>query len=102
MAALAEGARTVCILELDAVMIENFAVVWSFPHFHTTHAVGPNGIGILHPVHHIQVVDVLLDDVIAASPNEVIPVAHLVFHFCQFSAGRFLEVSALLHPWSGS
>ena len=29
----------------------------------------------------VEVVDVLLDDVVAAEPVEVVPVAHLVFHF---------------------
>ena len=33
------------------------------------------------PVADVQVVDVLLDDVIAAEPGEVVPVVHLVFHF---------------------
>ena len=33
------------------------------------------------PVADVEVVDVLLDDVIAAEPVEVVPVAHLVFHF---------------------
>ena len=32
---------------------------------------------------HVDVVDVLLDDVIAAGPDEVVPVAHLVLHFGQ-------------------
>ena len=33
------------------------------------------------PVGHVQIVNVLLDDVIAAEPDKVVPVAHLVFHF---------------------
>ena len=42
--------------------------------------------------------DVLLDDVVAADPGEVVPVAHLVFHFSELAAVGLLEVRAFLEP----
>ena len=38
-------------------------------------------MALLDPVSDVEIVNVLLDDVIAAQPSEVVPVAHLVFHF---------------------
>ena len=45
------------------------------------------GILALEPVDHVEIVDVLLDDVVAAEPGEVVPVAHLVVHFGFARAG---------------
>ena len=53
------------------------------------------GIAALEPVDDVEVVDVLLDDVIAAEPGEVVPVAHLVFHFGQLATVLLLQVCAL-------
>ena len=39
---------------------------------------------VLDPVTDVQVVNVLLADVVAAEPDEMVPVAHLVFHFGHF------------------
>ncbi len=39
------------------------------------------GSASLDPMGDVEVVNVLLDDVIAAEPDKVVPVAHLVFHF---------------------
>ena len=86
MAALAEHPRAVGILELDRVMIEDFAVVLALAHLAAAHAVGPDRVAALEPVDDVQVVDVLLDDVVAAEPGEVVPVAHLVLHFAQLAA----------------
>ena len=40
----------------------------------------------------------LLVDVVAAKPDEVVPVAHLIFHFAELASGLGFEVGALLHP----
>ena len=52
------------------------------------HAVGLDRMIVLDPVADVEVVDVLLADVVAAEPDEVIPVAHLVFHFGHRPAAR--------------
>ena len=53
--------------------------------------LGADRVGVLDPVADVDVVDVLLDDVVAAEPVEVVPVAHLVLHL-----GHLLL--ALAHP----
>src|SRR4029079_2366461 len=42
------------------------------------HADGADRVAIHDPVDHVEVVNVLLDDVIAAQPEEVVPVVDLV------------------------
>src|SRR5262249_40403322 len=42
------------------------------------HANGPNRVCSERPARDVQVVNVLLDDVIAAQPEEMVPVANLV------------------------
>src|SRR5438876_9176932 len=86
MAALAETAGPIGILEFNRVMIKNLPVVGPFPHFDTAHAVSADGMAFLHPVHHVEVMNVLFHDMVAADPDEVIPVPHLVFHLGQLSA----------------
>src|SRR5690606_3186445 len=39
------------------------------------------GVTTFHPVRHINVVHVLLYNVVATEPVEIIPITHLVFHF---------------------
>src|SRR5436305_1011261 len=81
MATEAEEPRAIRILEFHSVMIEDFAVVQTLADFATAHALSADGVALFDPVNDIQIVDVLLDDMVAANPGEVIPVAHLVFHF---------------------
>ena len=51
------------------------------------------------PVDHVDVVDVLLDDVVAAEPGEVVPVAHLVL---QVGPSRLRDRAARGCPGSSS
>ena len=86
VAGLAEHLRAVGIGELDEVMVEDVAVVAAV--HAAAHAVGLDRVGLLrvavlahHPVGDVDVVDVLLDDVVAVQPQETAPVANLEFHF---------------------
>src|SRR5262249_13006080 len=45
----------------------------------TAHADRADGVGVQRPVDHVEVMDVLLDDVVAGQPGEVEPVAQLPF-----------------------
>ena len=63
------------------MMVEDFAVFLAFAGFATAHAVRPDRITVLDPIDHVEVMDVLLADVVTANPHEVIPIAHLIFHF---------------------
>src|SRR5687768_4262370 len=62
-------------------MIEDFAILFAGAHLASAHAVAANRVALLHPIDDIKIVNVLFNDVIAAKPDKVVPVAHLVFHF---------------------
>jgi len=57
-----------------------------------------DGVAFLDPVNDVQIVDVLLDDMVAANPGEVVPVAHLVFHFGELVAALLFEIGAPIEP----
>ena len=70
------------------MVIEDLAEILARADLTSPHPLGTDRIATLQPVDDIQVMDVLLDDVIAAQPVEVVPVAHLVFHLrLSFGAG---------------
>src|SRR5262245_34549831 len=81
MPALAEHPRTVGILELDKMVVLDFAVLLADAHLPPPLPLGADGIRPLDPVDDIEVVYVLLTDVIAREPVEVVPVPDLVLHF---------------------
>ena len=89
VAALAEHFGAVSVFEFDAVVVKDFAGVGADANFGASHAVGFDGVAVFEPVDDVKVVDVLFDDVVAANPVEVVPVAHLVFHFREFAAVLF-------------
>ena len=89
VAALAEHLRAVGVGELDGVVVEDLAEVLApIADLAAAHAVGLDRMGVLDPVADVEVVDVLLADVVAAEPDEVVPVAHLVLHFGLARAAR--------------
>jgi hypothetical protein len=96
--ALAAQAAAVGILEFDVVMVKNLAIINAFAHLASAHAPGFDRVALLDPIDDIQVVDVLLVDVIAAQPDEIIPIAHLVFHFRRFAAELFFQLLARASP----
>ena len=57
-----------------------------------------DGISAHKPVDDIDVVNVLLSDVVSAKPVEVIPVAHLVFHFGPAGLARNDPGAACIPP----
>ena len=69
------------IRELDGMVVEDLAHVAAHADLPAAHALGFGGMHPDDPVSDVQIVDVLLDDVVAAEPVEVIPVADLVLHF---------------------
>ncbi len=80
LAALAIQFCAVLVGELDEVIVVDLADAAVVAAVAASHAVGLDGMIALGPVAHVDIVDVLLDDVIAAKPDEMIPVAHLVLH----------------------
>src|SRR5436305_274109 len=60
----------------------------------SAHAVDFHRVGFHHPVHDVDAVDVLFDDVIAGEPGVVEPVANLVFQVRPLRLARLVpEVS---------
>jgi len=102
VAALAEHAGAALVLELDEVVVEDLAVILARAHQPAALALGADRVAAQHPVADVDVVDVLLHDVVAAQPIEVVPVPHLVLHFRELSPGRFLQRCAVPHPDPGA
>ena len=80
-------------------MVKNFPVVDTHADLCTAHAIGADREVIFQPVDDIQIMNVLLGDMVSADPDEVIPVAHLVFHFGQFASVLLFQVGTLANPW---
>ena len=85
LAALAIHLRSVLVGKLDEMIIEDLphallriAVLVALDT--RAHAVGFDGMIALDPVGHVQIMDVLLADIVAGEPAEVIPVIDLVLH----------------------
>ena len=51
-----------------------------------------------HPVAYVEVVDVLLHDVVAAEPVEIIPVPHLILHLGKLAACLGFHFGTLIYP----
>src|SRR5262249_52909262 len=78
--------------------IEDFTVIEPFADFASAHALGAHRMPLLDPIDYIQIMDVLLDNVVAAKPGKVIPITHLIFHFGQLVAAFLLELGAAMKP----
>ena len=79
--AVAVELHAVLVLVLDGVVVPDLARLLRRPGVSNGAAAEPDGLHrvvVHHPVDDVQVVDVLLDDVVAARPEEVVPVVELV------------------------
>ena len=99
MTALAVHSGAISIFEFHRVVVKNFPVVDTHADLCTAHAIGADREVIFQPVDDIQIMNVLLGDMVSADPDEVIPVAHLVFHFGQFASVLLFQVGTLANPW---
>src|SRR6202011_3890324 len=75
-----EGMDALGVFIIDREVIEDVAEVLGIGHasLPAAHADGADRVIAKAPIEHVEVVNVLLDDVVAANPGEVVPVAHLV------------------------
>src|SRR5690242_18121721 len=64
--ALAEHLRAVRIREFDEMVIIDFTVVGALANFATTLPLSRDGITVLQPINHVEVMNVLLYDMITA------------------------------------
>src|ERR1700693_2724173 len=62
-------------------MIEDFTILLVGPNLAAAHPPALSRVVLLDPVADVEIVNVLLDDVVAAEPDVVVPVANLVLHF---------------------
>ena len=75
MPALAVHFGAIIVRVLDKVMVEDLTEFLAGANLSAAHALGFDGVLItFHPVADVQIVNVLLDNVIAAQPVEVIPI----------------------------
>ena len=94
LATLADHHRVVRIRELHHVVIENLPVILSAANLPAAHSLRFYGQHLLDPIADIHVVDMLLDNMVAADPGEVIPVADLIHHLALIRlAGPHPQVS---------
>ncbi len=97
--ALAVHLRAVGVRELDEVMVEDLTVFLAGANLPAAHALGLDRMLVAaEPVADVQIVNVLLDDVVAAEPREVVPIVDLVFHFGRLVAMRGGEVGMRADP----
>src|SRR5208337_2881998 len=80
LSALAEAVRAIGIGVLDAVVIENLADAALGPDLPAANACGLHRCAPRDPVAGVDAVDMLLDDVVTAQPDEMVPVVHLILH----------------------
>jgi hypothetical protein len=79
----AEGvhADAVFVLVFHGEVVPDVAHVFGIPAGSdrtASHAHSADGVVVHHPVDHIDVMHMLLDDVVAAQPQEVVPVVNLI------------------------
>ena len=77
---LAGDPHAAWVLEVDRVVVVDFARLARHPLLPAADAVGRDRHVVEEPVGDVDVVDVLLADVISAEPVEVVPVVHLILH----------------------
>src|SRR5690554_979290 len=70
------------IRKLDSMIIVDFSIVFSRSPGPASGSLNSYGMSPQNPVRNVQLVNVLLDNMIATEPVKIIPVTHLVFHFC--------------------
>src|SRR3546814_1637682 len=64
------------------MMIEELSVIFAGTYQPAAGAFGLNRIAFLDPVGYIDVVYMLLSNMVTTEPVEIIPIPHLIFHFC--------------------
>src|SRR5207248_404156 len=76
--AVAEHLQPAGIGVFDGVVIEDVAIILADAHLAAAHAEGRNGRRAHDPIADVEIVNMLLDNVVAAKPVEEIPIANLI------------------------
>src|SRR5690606_15846374 len=80
VAALAVHDGAVGVVVFNVMMVEDLTKFFSCSYLTSAHAHSFHGVCTLEPVHDIDIVDMLFDDMIAAEPRAILRLPHLVFH----------------------
>src|SRR5437773_7204608 len=83
-------------------MVEYFTIVRPLAHFDAAHTVSADRMALLDPVDHVEIMDVLFDDVVASNPYEVVPVAQLVLHLRQLAVVLLFQLRSRMDPRRGA
>ena len=95
VAALADHSMPIRIGKFNHVVVVNLTMILTISDKSSPLALGLDRKPIIEPVDHVEIMNVLLDDVVAADPVEEVPVSHLVFEFR-------LAFAAIVNPGSRS
>src|SRR5690606_7031177 len=88
MPALTVYDRAVGISKFHSMVVVDFAIFLTVSPCPTTCTLDRYRITSFYPVGHINVVHVLFYNMVSTEPIEIIPIAHLVFHFSLFRLTR--------------
>src|SRR5205823_13407736 len=78
--ALAEHARAVGVFKLDCKVIVDVALLRAGPGLASAQSQRLDRVVLERPVDDVEIMHVLLNDVVAGKPGEVVPVPDLPFH----------------------
>src|SRR5437762_11191979 len=78
--AVARDVDAAVVLVINRKVVVTITVVGSSPDLSSAQTDRGRGVRPQGPVGQVEIVDMLLDDMIAANPGEVIPVAELILH----------------------
>src|SRR5690606_30392431 len=97
MTALAVQEGAVRVFKFYKMVVKYFAIILSFSHFSSAHALRFYRVSSFKPINYINVMNMLFQNMIATEPGEVIPVAHLIFHFC-LTGLSFIHPNTIIIP----
>src|SRR5690606_20131544 len=98
MAALAVHNAAIGIVKFYEMVVIYFAIFFIGTNLAAAHALRFYRVSSFKPVHHINIMYMLFNNMIAAKPVKIIPVAHLVFHLCLVGLAFFYPNAIIMPP----
>ena len=95
---LAHHGRTVGIGKLDAVMIKNLPMVLAPSNLPSAHPACFDRISAFEPIADVQVMNMLLVNMVATQPVEVVPIVHLIFHLGRLMPKSRCKIGPCAYP----
>src|SRR5690606_33524685 len=82
MTTLAVDYRTVTIGKFHGMVIVYLSIIFTSTPCPTAGTLNGYRVTSFYPICNIDLMHVLFNNMVAAKPVEIIPISHLVFHFC--------------------